>query len=47
MPHGHLHAVQRLKRVPDIDSETGRACGGGVGWVACIDAPVVIEEIFA
>jgi hypothetical protein len=37
--------AQRLKRVPNIDIETCRACGGTVKVIACIEDPVVIEKI--
>ncbi len=37
--------VQRLKRVFHIDIETCQACGGAVRIIACIEAPVVIEQI--
>jgi len=37
--------AQRLKRVFNIDIETCRACGGAVKVIACIEDPVVIENI--
>jgi hypothetical protein len=36
---------QRLKRVFNIDIETGRECGGAVKVIACIEDPVVIKKI--
>ncbi len=37
--------AQRLKRVFNIDIESCKACGGRVQITACIEAPVVIEQI--
>jgi hypothetical protein len=37
--------AQRLKRVFNIDIETCRECGGAVKVIACIENPVVIENI--
>ena len=37
--------AKRLKRVFNIDIETCRECGGAVSIIACIDDPVVIDEI--
>ena len=37
--------AQRLKRVFNIDIESCKACGGRVQITACIEDPVVIEQI--
>jgi hypothetical protein len=37
--------AQRLKRVFNIDIETCPACGGAVRIIACIEDPVVIQQI--
>ena len=37
--------AQRLKRVFNIDIETGSQCGGAVRIIACIEDPAVIEKI--
>jgi len=37
--------AQRLKRVFTIDIETCSACGGAVKVIACIEDPVVIQQI--
>ena len=37
--------AQRLKRIFNIDIETGRECGGHVKVIACIEDPVVIKKI--
>ena len=37
--------AQRLKRVFNIDIEICRECGGAVKAIACIEDPVVIENI--
>ena len=38
---------QRLKRVFKIDIETCRHCGGAVKVIACIEDPVIINQILA
>jgi hypothetical protein len=38
--------AQRLKRICGIEIETSPACGGTLRIVACLEDPVVIEEIF-
>ena len=37
--------ARRLKRVFNIDIETCKTCGGHVKIIACIEDPVVIEQI--
>ncbi len=37
--------AQRLKRAFNIDIETCQACGGEVSIVACIEDPVVLQNI--
>jgi hypothetical protein len=39
--------AQRLKRVFNIDIETCRHCQGPVKIIACIEDPVVIEQILS
>ena len=43
--HAAMTWAQRLKRVFHIDIQTCQACGGAVRIIACIEAPVVIEQI--
>ncbi len=37
--------AQRLKRVFNIDIETCSKCGGAVRVIACIEDPVVLDQI--
>ena len=37
--------AQRLKRVFNIDIETGNTCGAHLKSIACIEDPLVIEKI--
>ena len=42
-----MSGAQRLKRVFNIDIETCNDCGGTVKVIACIEDPLVIENILA
>lgn len=43
--HASMTWAQRLKRVFNIDIETCNACGGAMKVIACIEDPVVIQQI--
>jgi len=45
--HSAMSWGQRLKRVFKIDIETCRHCGGAVKVIACIEDPVIINQILA